>query len=117
MLCELDQHGERLVVLLTEHRLQHPSGSNKTLGSFKKTIDKLLIDSNALPKHLMQVVTQKATDVPRILLTSKEKKQSKAAPPDPSAELHQSLSSGPLIWLHVHSGLFLRSLLRVLGMM
>lgn len=117
MLRELDQHGERLVILVTEHRFQHPSGRNKSSGSFKKPTDKLLINSNTLSKHLMQVVTQKATDAIRIVLTSKEKKQSEAAPPDPSTELHQSLSSCSMIWLHVKPGMLLRNLLGGLSIM
>lgn len=110
---ELDKHGERVIKLLTNDRLWHPSGSNKTPGPFEKLLDKCLINSNTPPKH---VVTQQAADVPRIILLSKEEKQSKAAPPNSSAELHQSLSSGPQKWLHIHAGMFLKILLSVLCM-
>lgn len=62
--------------------------SNKPPGPFEKLLNKFLINLNTLPKYLMYVVTQQASDVPRMILRSKEEKQSKAAPPNSSAELH-----------------------------
>lgn len=114
MLTELDKHDERVSILLTNHLLQHLSGSNKTPGPFEKPLNKCLINSNALPKWLLQVVAQQTADVPRIILMSKEEEQNKAAPPNTSTELHQSLSSSSLKWLHPHAGIFFKILLRVL---
>lgn len=110
---ELDEHGERVVIFFSSHCLHHRCGRNKPSGPFEKAFNKPLIDCNTLPERLVQVVAQQPTDVPRIIFVSKEKKQSKAAPPDSSTELHQSLSSGPLKRLHLHAGMLLRVLLRV----